>query len=78
MKESIVLKPYKKKIILFDTASIVDRNGSTVNILQPKIDNLDFWYSFLWKREYLIGLRPHTSTPGVSPLSSSINRPVGQ
>jgi len=46
MKESIVLKPYKKKIILFDTASIVDRNGSAVNILQPKIDNLDFWYSF--------------------------------
>ena len=41
MKESIVLKPYKKKIILFDTASIVDRNGSTVNILQPKIDNLE-------------------------------------
>jgi hypothetical protein len=74
MKESIVLKPYKKKIILFDTASIVDRNGSTVNILQPKIDNLDFWYSFLWKREYL----NYTSTPGVSPLSSSISRPVGQ
>jgi hypothetical protein len=42
----------RKKNILFDIVTIVERNGCTVKVLQPRIDSLDFWYTFLWRHQY--------------------------
>lgn len=43
----------KKSILLYDMVHIIERNGSMNKILQPKVDDFDFWFVFLWKSLFL-------------------------
>lgn len=45
-----VSKP--KSILFSNMIYIVERNGSMNKMLQPKVDDFDFWLVFLWKHHY--------------------------
>mgnify|MGYP001187403673 FL=1 len=42
----------KKSILFYDMVYIVERNGAMNKMLQPKVDDFDFWFIFLWKSQY--------------------------
>jgi hypothetical protein len=43
----------KKSIIFYDMVYVVERNGAINKMLQPKVDDFDFWFIFLWRSQYL-------------------------